>query len=294
MAIGDLAPRLTLFPNDGWVLGFQPTFAGVDKRADLDFRPIPQPAVRYSSVPMQLEARVLISTTSNGRSSWPMRLSSASTSAAVTTCPSGRLRKSSLTPQGMIGRSCGPYQRRTWFPWRTCAGDSSGAPLHRRGRLSDREGQKHECSISRVRVRWRALHGIYSIPRSIWRWLDRDRSLTRPHAWIGRGIHYAVRRRSICLRGWPGLATRRAPWARRAPMVRVKNPWWESYTAATVSAPHERNRDKIPSDQDRTCARPTGICVYSGMVTIGNSVKPMPAPLSGWPADAFSAFWEVG
>ena len=35
---------------------------------------------------------------SNGLSSWPMRLSSASTSAAVTTWPSGTLRKSSLTP----------------------------------------------------------------------------------------------------------------------------------------------------------------------------------------------------
>jgi hypothetical protein len=28
-------------------------------------------------------------------------------------------------------------------------------------------------------------------------------------------------------------------------------------------------------NQDRTCTRPTGICVYSGMVTIGNSVKPV-------------------
>jgi hypothetical protein len=46
---------------------------------------MPQPAVRYSSVPMQLEARVLTSTISNGLSAWPMRLSSASTSAAVTT-----------------------------------------------------------------------------------------------------------------------------------------------------------------------------------------------------------------
>ena len=56
------------------------------------------PAVRYSSVPMHSLARVLTSTMSNGWSAWPMRLSSASTSAALTTWPSGSLRKSSLTP----------------------------------------------------------------------------------------------------------------------------------------------------------------------------------------------------
>src|SRR5215467_13428787 len=61
----------------------------------------------------------------------------------------------------------------------------------------------------------------------------------------------------------------------KRPVVRGKNPWRESRAAATVPAPDECNRDTLPSNHDRTFARPAGICVYSGMVTIGNSVKPV-------------------
>src|SRR5271155_2362769 len=69
---------------------------------------MPQPAVRYSSLPMHSDARVLTRTMSSGLSSWPMRLSSASTCAAVTTCPSGILRKSSFTP-GRKNQSSGTW-----------------------------------------------------------------------------------------------------------------------------------------------------------------------------------------
>src|SRR5262249_31083478 len=94
MAIRNLAAGFVAFPDDRRVAGFEPALAhvheggvpapGIDA-GDAHAARGPQPAVRYSSLPMQLEARVLTSTISNGLSSRPMRLSSAATSAAVTT-----------------------------------------------------------------------------------------------------------------------------------------------------------------------------------------------------------------
>src|ERR1700733_11212921 len=79
MAVRNLAPGLVPLPNYGRIARLQPALA-----------------------------RVLTRTMSNGCSSCPIRFSSASTSATVTTWPSGTLRKSSLTP-GRKNQSSGTW-----------------------------------------------------------------------------------------------------------------------------------------------------------------------------------------
>jgi len=94
---------------------------------------MPMPATRYSSVPMQLPGPGIDQHDVERLSAWPMRRSSASTSAAVTTCPSGRCRKSSLTPGRKNSRaapdrwSSSACRRSTWIE--NAPGASMWVPL---------------------------------------------------------------------------------------------------------------------------------------------------------------------